>query len=81
MGELKLGEDLLITELRPPATFVGHSLIDLQLPRRYGVTVVAIRRAGSAGVILPEPQSPVSASDVLIVVAKPGAVQQMMERT
>src|SRR5687767_3846834 len=46
VGELPLGEDLIITELRPPTSFVGQTLSDLQLPKRYGVTVVALRRVG-----------------------------------
>lgn len=81
IGELPLGEDLLITELRPPPSFVGHSLIDLQLPRRHGVTVVAIRRSGRGAVLLPEPNEPVHEDDVLVVVSKAGAVARLMEKS
>lgn len=81
LGELPLGEDLLITEFQPPAAFVGHTLADLQLPRRFGVTAVAIRRARRSVVILPTPHEPLEADDVLVVVAKEGAVATLMERS
>lgn len=81
LGELPLGEDLLITEFRPPAAFVGHTLAGLQLPRRFSITVVAIRRAQRGIVVLPNPHEPLEADDVLVVVAKEGAVTTLMERS
>jgi trk system potassium uptake protein TrkA len=81
LGELPLGEDLLITEFQPPTAFVGHSLAALQLPRRFGVTVVAIRRSQRGVVMLPDPQEPLRADDVLVVVSKEGAVTALMERS
>lgn len=81
IGELPLGEDLLITEMKPPPAFVGHSLASLQLPRRYSITVVAVRRAGRGAVLLPEPNVPLEEDDVLIVVSKDGAVTRLMERS
>jgi trk system potassium uptake protein len=81
LGELPLGEDLLITEFQPPAAFIGHTLADLQLPRRFGVTAVAIRRARRSVVDLPTPHEPLEADDVLVVVAKEGAVTTLMERS
>lgn len=79
-NEMPLGEDLLITELTPPASLVGRTLADLQLPRRYGVTVVAIRRAGRGAVFLPAPGDTVEADDVMVVVSRPDAVALLMER-
>ncbi len=74
--ELPLGDDLVITEFRPPAAAVGRTLIALALPRKHEITVVAVRRAGadSARVMLPNPNEPLKADDILVVVAPPGAV-------
>jgi trk system potassium uptake protein TrkA len=80
IGELPLGSDLLITELRPPAAFVGQGLGSLDLARRFGVTVVAIRRSGEGAVLSPDVSDPIRESDVLIVVSRSGAVSQLMER-
>lgn len=79
-NEMALGEDLLITELTPPASLVGRTLGDLQLPRRYGITVVAIRRAGRGAVFVPSPSDTVEEQDVMVVVSRPDAVALLMER-
>jgi trk system potassium uptake protein TrkA len=80
-GELPLGDDLLITEAESPMAFVGHTLGQLQLPRRFGVTVIAVRKPGQRTVALPDPQIPLAEKDVLVVVAREGAVARMMERS
>lgn len=81
LGEMPLGEDLLITELEAPASFVGHTLADLALPRRFSITVVAIRKAGRGAVHVPDARTPVGEGDVLLVVAREGAVTRLMERS
>jgi trk system potassium uptake protein len=80
MGELPLGGDLVITEMRVPGAFVGRTLIDLALPRRFNVTVVAVRRPDEPAVLLPDPKQPFSDADILVVVAQPDAVSQMLDR-
>jgi trk system potassium uptake protein TrkA len=81
LGELALGEGLVITELSPPAAFVGRTLAELQLPRRHGMTVVAIRRGERGAVALPDPGHSLSEEDVLVVVSDRKAVPRMMERS
>lgn len=81
IGELPLGEDLLITELRPPPSFVGHTLADLKLPQRYNVTVVAVRQQGSGGVVLPTASEILKADDILIIVSREEAVARLMEQS
>jgi trk system potassium uptake protein TrkA len=80
LGELALGGDLVLTELRPPPAFVGRSLIDLELPRRFGLTVVAVRREQEQSVRAPEPRRPMEVGDVLIVVSPRDAIAGMLER-
>jgi trk system potassium uptake protein TrkA len=80
VDEVPLGEDLVITELRPPPAFVGRSLADLALPKRYQLTVVAIRPEGESSVTLPRPDAELRPHDTLVVVAPTGAVARLMER-
>ena len=80
VGEMPLGSDLLITELRPPEAFVGQGLKTLDLERRFGVTVLALRRSGDETVSLPDPADPIRESDILIVVSRAGSVSQLMGR-
>jgi trk system potassium uptake protein TrkA len=77
-GELPLGEGVLISEIDTPARFVGKSLGELSLPRRYGVTVVAVRKRGTSKVILPDAATVVDAEDVIVVVAREGSVTRML---
>jgi trk system potassium uptake protein TrkA len=79
-GEMSLGEGVLITEVTVPGAFVGKTLGELRLPKRFGVTVVAIRKGATGAVVMPSPDSTLEPQDVIVVVAKERAVAQMMEK-
>jgi trk system potassium uptake protein TrkA len=80
LDEVPLGGDLVLTELKPPAAFVGRTLTELALPRRHEINVVAIRRDGDKGVSTPSPEIPLQEKDVLIVVSPPNAVAKLLGR-
>lgn len=80
LDEVPIGGDLVLTELRPPAAFVGRTLSELALPRRYEINVVAVRREGDKGVSPPSPSAPLQAADILIVVSPPQAVAKLLGR-
>jgi len=79
-GEMPLGEGVLITEVTVPDAFVGKTLGDLKLPKRFGVTVVAIRKGGTGAIVMPSSDSTFETGDVMVVVAKERAVAQMMDK-
>ena len=76
-GELPLGGDLLVAEIEAPPGFAGRTLAELRLPNRFAVTVVATRRAGAGGVVLPSPEQTVEAGDVLVVVARKDGIAKL----
>ena len=78
-GELSLGEGVLVSEVETPSPFVGQSLEQLRLPRRFGVTVVAVRRATDGKVLLPDAETVLETGDMIVVVALEDAVAQMLE--
>jgi trk system potassium uptake protein TrkA len=78
-GELPLGDGMLITEATTPAQFVGRSLAELRLPRRFGITVVAVRRSQQESIVLPHPDTKLAEGDVMVMIAKQDAVARMME--
>jgi trk system potassium uptake protein TrkA len=80
-GELPLGEGVLITEVSAPESFVQKSLGQLSLPKRFGVTVVAIRKGKNGAVVMPRVDSVLEAGDGIVVVAEEEAVSQMMDRS
>ena len=79
---LPLGDDLVITELTAPASFIGRSLHELQLPRRFQVTVVAVHRnrGGRGALILPAPNEPLEEGDILVVVSPPASATDLLAR-
>lgn len=79
-GEMPLGAGVLITEASIPQSFINQSLGELQLPRRYGITVVAVRHGHSGDVTLPSVETRLQEGDELIVVAREGAVSRMLEK-
>ncbi|TXD38451.1 TrkA family potassium uptake protein [Lujinxingia vulgaris] len=81
LEEVPLGEDLVLTELRPPEGMLGRSLKELQLPTRVGVNVVAIRRVieGRGIVQLPEPDTVLQTDDILVVVSRSDAARQLVD--
>jgi trk system potassium uptake protein TrkA len=80
LDEVPIGGDLVLTELRPPAAFVGRTLSELSLPRRHEINVVAIRREGDKAVSTPSPETPLQEKDILIVVSPPNAVARLLGR-
>lgn len=79
-GQMPLGQGLWITDFSPPDAFVGRTLIELELPRRFGITVVAVRKGDSGEIVMPRGDAVTEVDDVLIVVSQAGAVSAMLER-
>ena len=82
VDQVPLGEDLVITEIHPPRAIVGRTLIELSLPKRFGVTVVGTRRTidGKGHLQMPDPKDPIREDDIVVVVAPTAAIQRLMER-
>jgi trk system potassium uptake protein len=79
---MPLGPDLEITEVAAPSGLVGRALADLALPRRFQLTVVAIRRTedGEVRVVMPEADARVVGGDVLVLVGPKSASNRLLER-
>lgn len=76
-----LGDDLIITELRPPASSIGRTLAQLHLQRNYQLTLLAVRRRGEARdrTILPSAELKILEGDVLVLVGPDGAARRFSE--
>lgn len=71
MDFVELAEHHVIVQMKAPQHFVGKSLINLDIRRRYNVNLVAIKRGkrGSKDIInVPHAEDVIEADDVLIVV-------------
>lgn len=77
--DTNLGENLHLTEICVQPSMVGKSLIDLALPKRFGVMVVGIRRGTEGKILQPSPGDPLRADDTLIIVSGESAIPQLIE--
>lgn len=79
IADTSIGEGLQLTELRIQPGMVGKNLIELALPKRFGIMVVAIRRAGEGESFMPSPHEMLQENDVLIVVSHEAAITKLVE--
>ncbi len=79
IADTNLGEDLHLTEIFIQPSMIGKSLIDLALPKRYGVIVVGIRRGSPSKILPPSPSAPLQAGDTLIIVSSEAAIPKLIK--
>jgi trk system potassium uptake protein TrkA len=66
---MPLAADSSLVELKTPDGFVGRTLAELELPRRFGVLVVAVKR-GDALTLGPRAEQRIAPDDVLVLVGR-----------
>jgi len=68
---LPLGEDYNIAHVEPPPSFIGKSLKDLDLRKRYEVNIIAVKESDPERfVIVPNADFTVEENDILIILGK-----------
>lgn len=68
LNYVRLGAGFSMQEMAVPDSWVGRSLRDLQLPRRYRISVIAVHDILSDEMIpVPDPDAPLKESDTLLV--------------
>jgi trk system potassium uptake protein len=79
ISDMPLSDNLHLTELLIHPSMIGKNLIELSLPKRFGVMVVAIRRGTPSQVLQPSPHEPLEPNDRLIIVSSEAAVSKFTE--
>ncbi len=79
IADTPLGEDLQITEIRVPRMMAGKSLVELELPKRFGIMVVAIRRSEPAHLFQPYPLEKLQQTDTLVIASTEQAIASFMK--
>ena len=68
LNYVQLGADFSLQEMAVPSDWVGRSLRELQLPRRHGISVVAVHDVLMDAIHpVPDPDAPLKESDTLLV--------------
>ena len=83
INQMDMGEGAMLVEVEVSERWVGRSLIDLDLRRRFGVTVVALRRETSAAkkvlIASPRPDIPLERKDVAVVLGVTEEVERFLK--
>lgn len=71
-------EDFSLVEIHVLPKMVDKTLIELALPKNYGVLVVGIRRPADSKVVQPDPKAPLKADESLIIATKESAFSDLI---
>jgi trk system potassium uptake protein TrkA len=79
IADTSIGDDLHLTEIRIQPAMIGKSLVELALPKRFGIMVAAIRRGSPSKIIQPSPSEPLQAGDNLMIVSNEAAIAKLIK--
>lgn len=79
VSDMPLGHGLQITEVRIPPSFAGKTLMELNLPRNFGVTVVGVRAEDGRPRVPVDPKTPLIADELLMIVSDTSSVGRLLE--
>nr|MDA3787925.1 NAD-binding protein [Desulfobacula sp.] len=79
IADTSIGDDLHLTEIRIQQAMIGKSLVELALPKRFGIMVAAIRRGSPSKIIQPSPSEPLQAGDNLMIVSNEAAIAKLIK--
>ncbi|MDD3580218.1 MAG: TrkA family potassium uptake protein [Desulfobacca sp.] len=66
-----LAEGYQVMEVAPPNAFYGHSIVELELRKRFGVFVIAIKElVPERFVFLPDPSFVIKPSDIMVMIGR-----------
>jgi trk system potassium uptake protein TrkA len=75
---LPISEDYTIVELAPPSSFIGKTLAELDLRKRYQLQVIAIRDVLLEKLqMVPRASSVIKDSDVLVIIGREEDIQKI----
>ncbi len=78
---IPLEEDYRVMDVAPPDSFYGHTLMELNLRKRFGVFVLAIKElVPMRFVFLPDPEFVIKPSDILVMIGKEQDLMRLREK-
>ncbi len=77
VAENNFAGDFQLTEIFIQPSMVGKTLVQLELPKRFGILVAAIRRGTPPQILQPSPHEPLQENDQLLVVSREDAIEKL----
>lgn len=78
INDANFGNDLHLTEVRVQPSMVGKNLVELSLPKKYGIVVAAIRKGQSSKILQPVATEKLKEDDNLIIVSSEESIAKFM---
>ncbi|MEZ4742804.1 MAG: TrkA family potassium uptake protein [Bdellovibrionota bacterium] len=78
LGEMLLGSDLVISEIKATESLWNRTLADLRLQTKYGITVIAVRDKNTGQINNVGPDYMIAEGDIIVSAAKRGSVQKLL---
>ena len=78
IDEIQISTDYSIMEMQAPSRFLDRSLKELELRQRFGLTVLAIRRADRI-IVSPDAEQTLEEGDVLVTLGQPEKLESLNE--
>jgi trk system potassium uptake protein TrkA len=78
IDEIQISTDYSIMEMQAPPRFLDRSLKELELRQRFGLTVLAIRRADRI-IVSPDAEQTLEEGDVLVTLGQPEKLEGLNE--
>lgn len=75
---MELSGDVSLIEVPVKAEWVSHTLIELNLRKKYAINVVALKRGDTIDVTV-DPTQPLQAGDLLVVIAETAKLRKLKE--
>lgn len=77
LNYIRLGAGFSIQEMAVPDSWTGQSLRELQLPRRFSISVVAVHDVLTDTIVsVPDPDAPLKESDTLLIAGRDTDLEQ-----
>jgi trk system potassium uptake protein TrkA len=71
LNYVRIGPDFGFQEMAVPESWIGQSLRDLELPRQYKVTIIAVHDVLRDEIVpVPDPDAPLKDSDTLFILGR-----------
>lgn len=77
---IDVSEDYGIVEFEPLTEWLGKTLKDLNIRRRYGVNVIAVKSQSGKLDVSPNPDAPIQAGDLLILIGQTHALDKFVQK-
>lgn len=81
VSQFDLGFNMIAVEIDTPEVWIEQTLADLELRKKRGITVVAVRRSGAKEWVIPDASDPFRRGDVVLALGRQENIDALIKET